>query len=107
MLQPRPVSTQALIGLGNGTVAERRAQIEHEESLVRAERQLQLQAQRSTLSPARERIQLWEKLHKLHLPRNASHKLLAIIAKETELTLADVQHEQTLRNARKTSVVNG
>lgn len=93
------------IGLGNGTVAERRAQIEQEESVARAERQLQLHAQRSTLTPARERIQLWERLHKLHLPRNASHKLLPIIATETDLTLDDIHNEQRRRGAGKSIVV--
>ena len=98
-----PASTNPFDGLGNGTVAERRAQIEHEESLLRAERELQLQAQRSTLNSARERIQLWEKLHKLHLPRNTSHKLLEIIARETELTLDDVHQEQLRRSNGNTS----
>jgi len=97
-------STNSINGLGNDTVAERRAQIEQAESIVRAERQMQLQAQRSILSTAHQRICLWEKLHRLHLPSNANHKLLAIIAKETELTLDDVQLEQSRRNARKTAV---
>ncbi len=97
----RPASTNALNGLGTGTVAERRAQIEHEESLLRAERRLQLEAQRSILSSASERIRLWERLHNLHLPHNADHKLLPTIAKETELTLADIHQEQIRRNTHK------
>lgn len=107
MIMQRPnVSTNAALNaLGTGTVAERRAQIEHEETLVRAERQLQLQAQRSTLSPARDRINLWERLHGLHLPRSAGHKLLNIIATQTELTLADLHQEQTRRSAGKTPTV--
>ena len=104
----RPASTSAhngpLNGLGTGTVEERRAQIEHEETIARAERRRQLDAQRSNLSPARERINLWERLHALHLPRNASHKLLEVIARETELTVADIQQEQLRRNAGKLAI---
>jgi hypothetical protein len=96
-----PVSTANVFnGAKAETVAERRAQIEQTELLLRTERELQLRAQRSSLSTARERIQLWEKLHRLHLPRNANHKLLDLIARQTDLSLADVQHEQIRRNAR-------
>jgi len=101
---PYSIATaDVLIGMNSSSVAERRAKIEHEESLLRAERQVQLQAQRSTLNSAHERICLWEKLHRVHLPHNDNHKLLAVIAKETELTLADILHEQARRNAVKSA----
>jgi len=87
------------------TVKERRAEIEQEEAVARAERNRQLEAQRSTLSTAGDRIRLWEKLHKLHLPRNANHALLPIIARETDLTVTDIQQEQSRRNAGKTAVI--
>ena len=77
-------AADVFIGLGGGSIAERRAKIEHEESLSLAERQLQLKEQ-----------------HRLHLPHAINHKLLEVIAKETELTLAAVQQEQARRNAKK------
>lgn len=92
-------------GALNGTVEERRARIEQEESIARAERHRQLEAQRSMMSSAPERIRLWEKLHKLHLPRNADHKLLPIIARETDLTVLDIQHEQA-RRGKKTAITS-
>lgn len=88
-----------------GTVKERRAEIEHEESLARAERNRQLEAQRSTLSTAGDRIRLWEKLHKLHLPRTENHALLAIIAKETGLEVIDIQREQRRRTTHRDATV--
>ena len=95
-----PVSDSAF----NGTVEERRARIEQEENAARAERHRQLEAQRSMLSPARERIRLWERLHKLHLPRDANHALLPIIARETDLTVIDIQQEQIRRDAYKPAI---
>lgn len=100
-----PSSTNAFPGLNNGSTEDRRAQIEHEEQLARSERLRQLEAQRSMMSPAGDRIRLWEKLHKLHLPRNANHKLLAIIARETDLSLDEIHREQLRRNAGKNTNV--
>ena len=100
------VSVNVFNNSGSGSVAERRAQIEQEESALRAERQLQLLEQRSTLNSAHQRICLWEKLHRLHLPSNVNHKLLAVIAKETELSLDDVHQEQARRNVRKPGMVS-
>ncbi|HEX2586470.1 MAG TPA: hypothetical protein VHL14_15205 [Steroidobacteraceae bacterium] len=87
------------------SVKERRDLIKQEEAVVRAERNRQLEAQRSMSSPAGERIRLWEKLHKLHLPRNAEHKLLSIIATETGLNVTDIQREQMRRNASKAAAI--
>ena len=100
-------ANDVFIGLGAGSVAERRAKIEQEESALLAERKLQLREQRSTMNSAHQRICLWEKLHRLHLPLTINHKLLEVIAKETELTLAAVQHEQARRSVKKPSNISG
>jgi len=87
------------IALGTGSVAERRAQIEHEQALLFAERQRQLTEQRSALNSPQDRIRLWEQLHGLKLPRLPDHKLLSIIATQTDLTLDDLHDEQARRLA--------
>jgi hypothetical protein len=76
--------------------AERIAREEEE----RAEkRRLQLEEQRSTVNPPHLRIQAWEKVHALRLPRNPNHRILRIIATDTGLTLAQVREEQRARFA--------
>jgi hypothetical protein len=59
-----------------GSLADRRAQAEHEQQQRQADRQQQ--------------IRLWEKLHALNLPRSPTHRLLRIIADQTELSLEQV-----------------
>jgi hypothetical protein len=81
-------------------VADRRSQLEHEQQQRTAERQQQIALQSSPLSSAEERIQLWEKLHALALPRSPTHKLLRIIAEQTELAVEQVLEIQRRRFAR-------
>ena len=61
------------------------------------ERQQQLALLTSPLSTPDERIRLWEKLHALNLPKSPSHKLLQIIADQTELSLQQVLEVQRTR----------
>jgi len=82
-----------------GDLAERRAQIEHQNQERAAERQQQIALQSSTLSGPEERIRLWEKLHALNLPRSAQHKLLGVIAEQTNLSIQDVLDAQQRRVA--------
>jgi hypothetical protein len=81
-------------------VADRRLQLEHEQQQRTIERQQQIALQCSPFSSAEERIQLWEKLHALALPRSPTHKLLRIIAEQTELALEQVLEVQRRRFAR-------
>lgn len=99
-------SSDIFNGLASGSAAERRALVEQQDAALLAERKQQLLAQRSTQSSANNRICLWEKLHRLHLPRDLNHKLLSVIAKETALTLADVQQEQVRRRTKKPAPVS-
>jgi hypothetical protein len=80
--------------------SDRRAAILHAEQERAAERRSQIEALSSPDSLPEERIRLWERLHGLNLPRDAEHKLLRIIARDTALTLRDVQDEQLQRAAR-------
>lgn len=79
-----------------GLLADRRAQAEHEQQQRIVERQQQIALQSSPLSSAEERIRLWEKLHALTLPRSPTHKLLRVIAAQTELSLDQVLEVQRL-----------
>jgi hypothetical protein len=76
------------------SVADRRAQAEHDQQQRLQERQQQIGLLTSPLSTPEERIRLWEKLHALNLPRSPTHKLLRIIADQTELSLEQVLEVQ-------------
>lgn len=84
---------------GIGDVAERRVQIERQNQERAAERQQQIALQSSPLSRPEERIRLWEKLHALNLPRSSKHKLLRLIAEQTNLSIQDVLDAQQRRAA--------
>ena len=85
-----------------GSLADRQAQIDHEQRQRMLERQEQIALQSSPLSSAEERIRQWEKLHALALPRSPTHKLLRIIAEQTELALEQVLEIQRRRFAPPT-----
>lgn len=76
---------------------DRRAAIQEAEE-VRAElRRSKIEAQGSPMSSPAARIRVWEDFHGLQLPRNAGHKLIDVIARDTALTVQDVQEEQVRR----------
>ena len=79
------------------TPAERRAAVLRQEEERAAIRQSELAAQASPLIEPHERIRLWERLHALRLPVAADHKLLHVIAEQTELTIGQVKEEQVRR----------
>jgi hypothetical protein len=71
-----------------------------DEQMERAERRrLELESQRSELSDARARIQMWEKVHGLRLPTSPTHPVLQVIATATDLTLNEILEEQRQRSA--------
>lgn len=78
-------------------VAEHRIQIERQQQERAAERQVQIAQQSSPFSTPEERIQLWERLHGLRLPRSATHKLLRVIAEQTDLSMQQVLETQQRR----------
>jgi hypothetical protein len=80
-------------------LVDHRARLEQEQQQRTVERQQQIALQCSPLSTAEERIQLWEKLHALALPRSPTHKLLRVIAEQTELALEQVLEVQRRRSA--------
>ena len=90
-----------------GSLADRRAQLEHEQQERIAERQQQIVLQSSPLSSAEDRIRLWEKLHALALPRSPTHKLLRLIAAQTDLNIEQVLEIQRHRAAPALASVRG
>ena len=54
--------------------------------------------QSSELNTPGMRIQAWEKLHRLALPRESAHAVLDVVAKATRLTLEQVREEQRRRS---------
>ncbi len=51
------------------------------------------------------RIRAWEKVHGLRLPLDAAHAIVALVANETHLTVAEVWEEQSARRAARRSDV--
>lgn len=85
------------IGIGFGTSADRRAAVQREQQERAAERAKELASQTSPLNEPQERIRIWERLHGLNLPRASTHKLIRVIATQTDLTVQQVQDEQRRR----------
>jgi len=77
------------------------------EAAERMEKRRVEQAEQCESSSAPEmRIRAWEKVHGLRLPSDAAHPIVAVIASETHLTLAEVREEQCARKARRITTSN-
>src|SRR4051794_33422151 len=79
--------------------ADQRAAVQREESERAAEREKQIQEQASPFKEPHERILLWEQLHDVRLPRSATHRLIRVIAAQTQLSIQQVREEQQRRVA--------
>jgi hypothetical protein len=82
-----------------GSAADFRLQVQRAEQERAALRESELEAQISPIKNPRERIEIWERLHALRLPRTSNHLLLTVIARQTHLTLGQVHEEQLRRVA--------
>jgi hypothetical protein len=72
------------------------------EAEARLERRLAERAEQCASSSTPEmRIRAWEKVHGLCLPLNAVHPVVAVVATETHLTVAEVLQEQRARKAAR------
>jgi chromatin segregation and condensation protein Rec8/ScpA/Scc1 (kleisin family) len=80
----------------------RRAAIEFE---ARERRRNELAQQVAVHKTPEERIQIWERLHELSLPKKPNHPLIRIIARNTELTIEDIRDEQRRRRTPVTKVI--
>ncbi len=74
------------------------------EALEQAEVKRQVHAEQcSPQNSADMRIRAWEKVHQLRMPSTPFHPVLAIIAAATQLSLAELRHEQQQRTAYRAS----
>jgi hypothetical protein len=83
--------------IADESLAEQRKRVADEHAKRAEHRQAELVELSSTLNAPGDRIRLWERLHRLALPRDPNHNLLEVIAVATDLALAQVQEEQRLR----------
>jgi hypothetical protein len=75
------------------------------EAHARKEKRRAEQAEQCADSSAPEaRIRVWEKIHGLRLPLDTAHPIVAVVATETHLTVAEVRHEQHARKAARLPV---
>ena len=85
------------VSLAAMSPTDRHAAIQREELERATLRQERLASQRSHLNSPEERIQIWERLHALALPRSSTHSLVRVIATQTDLSVAEVQQVQRRR----------
>jgi hypothetical protein len=74
--------------------ADYRRRAEEVQAEAAQRRQQQIDQQSSPLNSPSARIQLWEQLHQVDLPRNPEHRLVEVIAANTGLTVSEVRAEQ-------------
>jgi hypothetical protein len=79
---------------------DHRARIAQEESERLERKQQELLQQTSGRSTPAERIRIWERRHGLTLPRDANHRIVNIVAHQTELAVDQVREEQQRRLGR-------
>ena len=84
---------------GNG-MSDHRTRLALEESERLERKQQELLEQTSGRNSPAERIRIWERRHGLTLPRDSNHRLLALVAHQTDLALDQVREEQQRRLAR-------
>lgn len=90
-------SSASDVQLGAMNISDRRAAVQREEAERAAERKEQIASQSSPLNDPEARIRIWERLHALNLPVSSTHRLVRVIAMQTELTVQQVQEEQRRR----------
>jgi hypothetical protein len=84
-------------------LADRKAMLARDAAERATARAEKIAAQASPFTSPLHRIALWEKFHGLSLPQSPTHKLLQVIARQTELSVREVQEEQVRRAAENTS----
>jgi hypothetical protein len=104
---PGPRHSFELISAAAGSAADFRQRAELAARESAATRLTELESQSSPVRDPQERIQIWERLHALRLPRAPGHVLVKVIASQTRLTIGQVQEEQQRRavGAGSTAVV--
>lgn len=86
-----------LVAAPPGSAADHRDKVQRAAEQRAAERDRELESQTSAVKEPRERIEIWERLHALHLPEAPGHVLVTVIARQTRLTIGQVHAEQQRR----------
>jgi hypothetical protein len=86
-----------LVAAPPGSAADHREKVQRDAQERAAERDRELESQASDIKDPRERIEIWERLHALHLPPTPAHVLVKVIARQTRLTVGQVHEEQQRR----------
>lgn len=80
-----------------GGAEEHRRRVREAAGELAAQRDSEIESQASPMKDPQERIGIWERLHALRLPRGPGHVLVKVIARQTRLTVGQVQEEQQRR----------
>lgn len=88
---------RAIAPMAGELVADYRERLARHQFEAQERRARELAEQSSALNSASDRIRIWERRHGLPLPTSPSHRLLAIVAAGTGLSLEEVRVEQRLR----------
>jgi hypothetical protein len=86
-----------LVAAPPGSAADHRDKVQRAAEQRAADRDRELESQSSSMKEPRERIEIWERLHAVHLPEAPGHVLVRVIAKQTHLTVGQVHEEQQRR----------
>jgi hypothetical protein len=78
-------------------IADYRARIARRQAEYAEVRQRELIEQASAVNTPEMRIRIWERLHEITMPREATHRLVQVIAAQTRLTVSEVHAEQQNR----------
>lgn len=100
---PKVRSSAEISSPGNALIGEHRDRILHEQAEAAQRRQRDLLEQTSMKHPAELRIRIWEQLHQMDLPRDPEHRLVPVIAAQTDLSVEQVGKEQRRRALRLTA----
>ncbi len=92
-------SWRSELPLAGEPTADFRERLARQQAEAAERRRHALTEQASPLNSAEARIRIWEQLHAIELPRDAQHRLLAVIAANTGLSIAQVRAEQQQRAA--------
>lgn len=78
-------------------VSDFRAQLERRRLEAEQRRSQDLLAQRAHENTPEMRVRMWERVHQLRMPKDPAHAILAQIAQQTHLPLAEVHEVQRQR----------
>jgi len=76
---------------------DHRARLERTRLEAAQRRSDAINEQRSSVNTPAQRVRVWERLHRLSLPRDPAHAVLLVVARQTGLRLAEVREVQRQR----------